>query len=73
MIECYPKDEEDVPAVRYVPMAKVVAGNVSIAARCYDAVLYMIANLYYQSVNEVERAKVMAMECAELLGVTVTE
>lgn len=83
VLEAYPKGNDTTVSVRYVGMAEIKetqdpgetdkTKKTEIATRCYDAVLYMIANLYLQSVGETEKAKVMAMECAEMLGLSGQE
>lgn len=62
--------------VKVIKMAQedTSSKKVKIATACYNAVLYMIANLYYVSIDETQKAKAMANEVAEMLGLnTQTE
>jgi len=67
----------------YDEMNSVRKGEVSVvlrakdggymADRCEKAVVYMVANLYYISIGEYQRASAMAQEVAELLGLDVKQ
>lgn len=66
-IEAYPAGE-GVERALYVAQSKIKDGKVLIADNCKDAVAYMTANLYYTSINESDRAAMMAGEVREILG-----
>jgi len=63
-----PENQLDMGVVWYIKKAE--EGG-KIARLCEQAVLYMIANLYYTTINESQRAIMMAQEVADLLGLKV--
>lgn len=67
-LEPYPSESTVYDYAKIIKMASVASNKVGIAKACYDAVLYMIANLYYVSIDETQKAKAMANEVAEILG-----
>lgn len=71
VLETYPRtsDPGDVDCT-IVLKAEVSSSSVIISNACYDAVIYMIASLYYTSINEKERATMMQKRCYELLNLT---
>lgn len=73
-IEMFPQNEEDDPKVRIISRAKINEGNVVVvSASTYRAVVYMIASLYYATIDERDKAKTMAAEAAEVLGLTMQQ
>lgn len=69
-LEAYPKCKDGTNSCYYVQKSKISdeSKEVSIADDCYYAAIYMIANLYYVSINEPDKAKAMAEEVAEILN-----
>ena len=75
MLEAYPKSSDGNRVLEIIRKASIDEEDetVNIAEACYDAVVYMIANLYYVSIDENEKAKMMAGEVAEILGLNVAK
>lgn len=71
-LEAYPKPNISNGGTNncYIVTKAEVDGNneVIIADNCYNAVIYTIANLYYVSINENDKAKSTAEEVADILG-----
>lgn len=56
--------------IRYVAKANESGDSINVASKCYNALLYCIAYLYYVTINEKQRAEMMAKECVELLNIS---
>lgn len=74
MLEAYPV----IPTgkklyVRYITKAAIANGKVdNIDIKCYDAILYMTANLYYTTLDETKRAEAMEQQVYKMLGLPIT-
>lgn len=74
-VELYTTGEDRLYMV-YLPDFTAGEGDVSdwdLTGRIYGALLYMIASLYFITIDENDRAEVMAREAAEQLGLTAKD
>ena len=67
VIEAYPQFTSGY--ARGILKASASNGNYNMASSCYSAILYVIAHLYYVTLNEPKRAEMMEAEAIKLLGV----
>lgn len=72
-IEAYPKpekeDEEKQDVVSMIIKSIIADDVVNVSVPCYNAVLYMIAYLYYLSISDTEKAAAMQKEVEGILEI----